>query len=217
MLVSLLKSQEQLELIYLIILWYYTMGQMGKIMVPLFCQVPYLMNLMDLEQLIINYPSNGIQNGSPDGMALVYIPTNTVLYFLSYEGVFAATDGPASGMTSVDIGVSETGSEPVGLSLRLTGTGSNYPSFTWQAPAAQSPGLLNQGQTMISNTPPPSGQITYGFTETKTVGSCPNAGTITLYLDGTDACLYTISHSDYNGPTIIPLLFLFSHCRLMRP
>ena len=53
------------------------------------------------------YPVNGIQNGSPDGIALVQ--GTTVLEFLSYEGSFTATNGPASGMTSVDIGVSELG------------------------------------------------------------------------------------------------------------
>lgn len=144
---------------------------------------------------VVNYPTNGIQNGAPDGMALVFNPTNAVLYFLSYEGSFVATSGPATGMTSVDIGVSETGSEPIGLSLRLTGTGSNYPNFTWQAPSAQSPGSLNPGQTMVSSTPPPSGQITYGFSETKVVGSCPNAGTITRTWTATDACSNTAYHT----------------------
>src|SRR6185295_22499 len=68
--------------------------------------------------LHFTYPVNGIQNGSPDGMALVN--GATVVQFLSYEGTFAATDGPANGMTSVDIGVAENGTEPVGRSLRLT-------------------------------------------------------------------------------------------------
>ncbi|MDX1436452.1 MAG: lamin tail domain-containing protein, partial [Anaerolineales bacterium] len=51
------------------------------------------------------YPSNGIQNGSPDGIALVD-DTGTVIQFLSYEGTFTAVGGPADGMTSVDVGVS---------------------------------------------------------------------------------------------------------------
>src|SRR5262249_43583935 len=68
--------------------------------------------------VVINYPSNGIQNGSPDGMALVG-PTG-VIEFLSYEGTFAATNGPASGMTSTDIGVAEApdNSVPAGQSLQ---------------------------------------------------------------------------------------------------
>src|SRR5437868_11497935 len=56
--------------------------------------------------LVINYPANGIQNGSPDGMALIDA-TGGVVEYLSYEGVFAATNGPANGLTSTDIGVSE--------------------------------------------------------------------------------------------------------------
>ena len=65
---------------------------------------------------VVNYASNGIQNGSPDGMALVDA-SNTVIQFLSYEGVFAATNGAANGMTSTDIGVSENGSGAVGNSF----------------------------------------------------------------------------------------------------
>ena len=56
--------------------------------------------------IVQTYPSNGIQNGSPDGIALVDA-TGTVVEFLSYEGTFAAVDGPAAGLTSVDIGATE--------------------------------------------------------------------------------------------------------------
>src|SRR5690349_6839191 len=56
--------------------------------------------------IVVTYPSNGIQNGSPDGMALVNAGGQLV-EFLSYEGTFAATNGPALGTTSVDSGVSE--------------------------------------------------------------------------------------------------------------
>ena len=77
------------------------------------------------------YPSNGIQNGSPDGIALVQ--GTTVIQFLSYEGPFTATNGPAAGRLSSDIGIGriETGSEPLGLSLQLQGAGSTYGDFTW--------------------------------------------------------------------------------------
>jgi hypothetical protein len=61
----------------------------------------------------------GIQNGAPDGIALVDA-SNTVVQFLSYEGVFVATNGPANGLTSTDIGVIETGSGPADSSLQLT-------------------------------------------------------------------------------------------------
>jgi hypothetical protein len=47
---------------------------------------------------------DGVQNGGPDGIALVDSNDN-VVQFLSYEGTFAATGGPASGLTSTDLGV----------------------------------------------------------------------------------------------------------------
>lgn len=96
----------------------------------------------------------GLQNGSPDGLALVN--GSTVVQFLSYEGTFTAVGGPANGMTSTDIGVSEGGSDPAGWSLRLTGTGSNYEDFAWQPPAAASFGACNPGQTFTGggDTPP---------------------------------------------------------------
>lgn len=56
--------------------------------------------------LVFNAPA--IQNGSPDGIALVN--GTTVIEFISYEGSFTATNGPANGMASTDVGVSEDGS-----------------------------------------------------------------------------------------------------------
>jgi hypothetical protein len=55
----------------------------------------------------------GLQNGSPDGIALVDA-SNKVIQFLSYEGAFKATNGPAIGMTSTDIGIAQTSTETVG-------------------------------------------------------------------------------------------------------
>lgn len=86
--------------------------------------------------VVLNYPVNGIQNGAPDGLALV--DNNGVLVeYLSYEGVFAATNGPANGLTSVDIGVSENGSEPLGQSLSRNAAG------VWSGPATSSFGVCN--------------------------------------------------------------------------
>jgi predicted extracellular nuclease len=93
----------------------------------------------------ISYPSNGIQNGSPDGIALVN--GTTVVQFLSYEGSFVAVGGPANGMTSTDIGVSEAGTEALGQSLRLSGTGCMYEDFTWNGPATATFNAVNTGQT----------------------------------------------------------------------
>ena len=75
----------------------------------------------------------GLQNGSPDGLALVN--GTAVVEFLSYEGVFAATNGPASGMTSTDIGVAETG-EAIGNSLQKVAAG-------WYGPTTSSFGACN--------------------------------------------------------------------------
>jgi len=88
------------------------------------------------------FPQASIQNGPSDGFALVS-PSNTVIQFLSYEGTLTATNGPASGMTSVDIGVSE-GTTALGLSLQLTGT---YPTLTWAPQAAATPNAINNAQT----------------------------------------------------------------------
>jgi len=93
--------------------------------------------------------SNGFQNGAPDGLALVVVSTDAVVpgQFLSYEGTITASAGPASGMTSVDIGVSESSSASVGDSLQLGGTGTSYADFTWQESSASTHDAVNTGQT----------------------------------------------------------------------
>lgn len=107
--------------------------------------------------VVISFPSNGLQNGSPDGFALVN-NLGEVMQFLSYEGVFTAVGGAANGMTSVDIGISQAGSEPVGAALQLTGTGSIYEDFTWSATDTNTSGALNAGQTFgaTNSSDPPS-------------------------------------------------------------
>ncbi len=101
-----------------------------------------------------NYTTNGgsIQNGAPDGLALVYQGTVISGQFLSYEGTFTATDGPANGMTSTDIGVSESG-VPEGQSLQLTGSGTQYSDFTWGGPYAQTMGQPNSDGTNDQSLP----------------------------------------------------------------
>jgi LPXTG-site transpeptidase (sortase) family protein len=94
----------------------------------------------------------GLQNGAPDGLALVDASSN-VVQFLSYEGSFAAVGGPADGLTSTDIGVAETTSTAVGDSLQLTGTGTSYDDFTWSGPAASSFGAVNTGQIFPVSAP----------------------------------------------------------------
>jgi hypothetical protein len=93
---------------------------------------------------VVNGPATGIQNGSPDAFALVN--GTTVVEFLSYEGQFAATSGPAAGTTSTDIGVAEAGTEPAGQSLQRIGD-------TWTGPLAATFGAPNEEE----EPPPPAG------------------------------------------------------------
>ena len=117
----------------------------------------------------LNY--EGIQNGSPDGVAISY--DGDLLQFLSYEGVLSGTDGPANGVDSVDMGVEESGSTLVGESLQLGGTGEAYGNFIWQEATASTPGALNTNQNFGADTTPPTinsvvateGMITISFSE----------------------------------------------------
>jgi DNA/RNA endonuclease G (NUC1) len=97
--------------------------------------------------VVVSYLTNGVQNGSPDGIALVDA-AGQVVEFLSYErtlqSTFTAVDGPANGMTPTDIGVSESGATPVGQSLQRTSAG------IWRQPAVWSFGACNH-----VGTPPP--------------------------------------------------------------
>jgi len=100
--------------------------------------------------VVVNVGSTGMQNGAPDGFALVNA-SGQVVQFLSYEGTFTATNGPANGLASTAIPQSESESTPVGHSLRLTGTGSSYSQFSWAAAAASSFGSCNPGQTLVTS------------------------------------------------------------------
>lgn len=125
------------------------------------------------------YPANGIQNGAPDGMALVYQTSVISGQWLSYEGTMTATNGPATGLLSVDIGVLEAGTEPAGLSLQLTGTGTQYSAFSWVAPAAETHGLLNNGQSLGGAPLPEPSNYPTGF--------AASPDNITIALEWTDA------------------------------
>lgn len=94
------------------------------------------------------FPSNGIQNGPADGVALVYDGVVINDQFLSYEGTLNATTGPATGMTSVDIAQNQTSTDLFYQSLQLTGSGLGYSDFSWAAPAQNSFGYVNTGQTL---------------------------------------------------------------------
>lgn len=95
------------------------------------------------------YPSNGIQNGVADGVALI-APDGTVIELISYEGTFTAAAGtPAAGITSTDIGVAEEPAPAAGQSLQLKGAGSSISDFSWSAASTASFGSLNTGQSIL--------------------------------------------------------------------
>ena len=91
--------------------------------------------------------TGSLQNGPSDGVALIS-PLGQVMEFLSYEGDVTATDGAAMGLTSMDIGISESINSALGISLQRTGTGSEREDFSWTAANATF-GALNAGQSLI--------------------------------------------------------------------
>jgi predicted extracellular nuclease/Ca2+-binding RTX toxin-like protein len=95
-------------------------------------------------------PVDGIQNGAPDGIALV--GPEGVVEFISYEGVMTAANGPAAGLTSTDIGVAETGTAD-GTSIGRTGTGNETSDFVWTLNSDDTPGDINNGQSFAAATP----------------------------------------------------------------
>lgn len=157
----------------------------------------------------------GLQNGAPDGIALNNTCTNVLVEFLSYEGSFNASNGPASGVGSTDVGVTEPGTTPVGQSLQLTGSGNVSSAFTWSGPSASSQGLLNTGQTIApcgaSNTIT-TGLVSGGPFSVDCTNSITDAGSVAFTSTGTYTAgnIYTIEMSDETGsfasPTIVGTL-----------
>jgi hypothetical protein len=97
-------------------------------------------------------PVPGIQNGAPDGIALLD-PVGDVVEFLSYEGQISVTDGPLSGLVSTDIGVMESATTPQGQSLQRVGAGSRPQDFEWIGPVPHSAGAINAGQRFTLEAP----------------------------------------------------------------
>jgi len=103
-------------------------------------------------------PVNGIQNGLRDGFAIVNLATSQVLQLLSYEGTFIGGSGPAAGMTSVNIGISQSSPAAVGSSLGLTGSGGVPGNFTWAVSSgSNTKGAANAGQSFVLPVLPPQG------------------------------------------------------------
>jgi DNA/RNA endonuclease G (NUC1) len=139
--------------------------------------------------VVLTYPQDGIQNGSPDGMALVD-GNGQVVEFLSYEGTFTAVGGPANGMVSTDIGVSQAGNTPAGRSLGRTAAG------TWNAEGPATFGACNDAE---GGGPPvgPLDRLTVTpATATVTVGATVNATALAEDAEGDDVTAGTIAWTD---------------------
>jgi len=91
--------------------------------------------------------SNPMRDG-PDGVALVDNNDN-VLDFIAYGRSFTATNGPASGLTPLLMGVVEASNGGPQNSLQLGGVGSQASDFLWQGSQLATPAGLNTGQTII--------------------------------------------------------------------
>ncbi|RZJ44657.1 MAG: hypothetical protein EON86_02910, partial [Brevundimonas sp.] len=147
---------------------------------------------------VLSFAAVGIQNGSPDGIALVN-SSGQVVEFISYEGAMTATNGPASGMTSVDVGagVEEPG-DANGTSIGRVGTGGQS-NFQWEVITGATAGGVNGGQTFTpvvsvgdaTVAEGDSGATTLTFTVTRTTSV--GAATVDwatndpIAVDGTDA------------------------------
>ncbi len=118
----------------------------------------------------VTWPRDGLQNGPSDGIALVDGAGN-VVQFISYEGTIIAGNGPAAGMASANLPLSEPASAPIGTSLQLTGSGAAAADFSWAASSAQTFGACNTGQTFAG-----SGDDGGGGTPPSVTATTPGAG-----------------------------------------
>ncbi|MFV2022324.1 ExeM/NucH family extracellular endonuclease [Micromonospora sp. LOL_023] len=143
---------------------------------------------------VAEYPTDGVQNGSPDGIALVD-PNGAVVEFLSYEGALTAVGGPADGQTSIDIGVAETANTPAGHSLQKI-------AGAWQAPATNTFGVRN-GAGGVDPDPDPDPELGCDVAVTHSIAQVQGGGDTTP-LAGTAVTIEGIVTADhrvggYNG------------------
>ena len=146
--------------------------------------------------LSFSYPSNGIQNGSPDGLALVS-PSGVVIEFISYEGSFTAVGGPANGLISTTVGVSESGSAN-GTSIARTGTGDDAADFAWTLAGDDSPGAVNIGQSFVG--PPVPGAVSVSDV---TVDEGAGTAIFTLTRSGGSAA-FAVTAATADGSAVAP-------------
>jgi predicted extracellular nuclease len=132
----------------------------------------------------LQFAAVDIQNGPPDGIALV--GPGGVIEFISYEGTMTAANGPAATMTSTDVGVSESGSAN-GTSIGRVGG----PGSTWVLFSDDSPGQLNTGQ-LLGPTP------TIAVSD---VSVNEAAGTMTFTVTRTNVApvAFTVDYATANG------------------
>jgi DNA/RNA endonuclease G (NUC1) len=144
----------------------------------------------------ISYPTNGIQNGSNDGIALVN--GTTVVQFLCYEGTMTASNGPASGMACTDVGVAETNSTAPGSSLKLQGTGTKYGDFTWAVTTAHTRGAVNTGQTFDGGNNTNPGTLQFS-SSTYNVNENGGSATITVTRVGGSSGAASVNYATVAG------------------
>ena len=141
----------------------------------------------------ISFSISGIQNGSPDGIALVNNNAE-VIQFLSYEGTITALDGPAVGLVSEDIGQEETGSTLSTESLQLVGSGSVFTDFTWSIPSVSTFGAINNNQIFEGAIAKSSivffNEIHYDNVSTDSNEGIELAGTVGAVIDGWSLVFY---------------------------
>ena len=77
---------------------------------------------------VLVFDAPGLQNRDKDGFALVNAD-GQVVEFVSFEGSFTATNGPAAGTTATDVGVARATNTPVGRSLQRAGNGTWFGPF----------------------------------------------------------------------------------------
>lgn len=134
-----------------------------------------------------SYPTNGLQNGGSDGLALIDSNGN-VVEFLSYEGTVLATNGPAIGISSSDIGVAETSTTPIGHSLQFNG-------ISWQPASANTFGQVNVGQVFNDE----NDDIDMGNTVSGACFNCPDLSRIANANEFDDVTYYAQVNNAINA------------------
>lgn len=144
---------------------------------------------------VIAYPSNGLQNGAFDGLALLN-GAGQVVQFLSYEGTIRAGSGVASGRTSQNLPVSESDSTAAGTSMQLGGSGATLANFAWQSSRTQTFGACNANQSFVAPPPPPPPPLTGYYSRVNTSSASQLRCSLHATIKGHTAYPYSSSSTD---------------------